>query len=167
MDNASTEETIGTTLDYSVLRGKRGVQGEKKLRAHSFGSEQDTHVCVLFFRLGAGGGAAIHTEIFVEVAIRKDQQEALTDRRRLPTLRAVERGRSKRLELLLRLCSSLRRPTGWIDGRPVARPTRREWAHRAKLYLGSVIDDKGVRASSTPWHSRQGSQRDGRADALR
>ena len=59
----------------------------------------------------------MHTAILVEVAIREDQQEAFADGRRLTALRAVERGRLERLELILWSRSCTLRPAGWRNGR--------------------------------------------------
>jgi hypothetical protein len=51
----------------------------------------------------------MHAPVLVEVAAGQDKQEPLPDRSGLPALRAVERGGSKRPELLLRLMRGLPR----------------------------------------------------------
>ena len=54
----------------------------------------------------------MHATVFVEIAVGQDQQKALTNRRLLPALRAIEGRRTERAELLLRLCGWSHRPTG-------------------------------------------------------
>lgn len=94
-------------------------------------SGDDELVALLFpVRFGAGGGAALHTEVFIQVACGKDEQQPLAGWRGLSALGTVKQGGSEGAKLILGGLIQSPRPTGRRLSATRTRSQRPRWPGR-------------------------------------